>query len=291
MSSVIATKFGVIRRKLMSNSQMLVWSSYKSLAIAGLVFLYPLYTVLANHLCSQSSAVTIASFKHKWGSSETVESQTNISHLVFGISGSTNRWKNRRAYIESWWQPNITRGFIFLDQPPNEFLPWPSTSPPFRVSEDIARYKQYHHHKMPNAVRLARVVLETLGEENRGVRWYIMADDDTVFFVDNLVEVLAKYDHRKYFYVGMNSECVSSNLAHSFDMAFGGAGYAMSFPLAEAVARNIDSCIMRYSTLLWSDQILQSCVADLGVSLTKEKGFHQVIIFPNYLCNNWDRKI
>ena len=59
-------------------------------------------------------------------------------------------------------------------------------------------------------------------------------------------------------------------------MAFGGAGYALSYPLAEALARNLDVCIKRYPTLYGSDHILQSCVADLGVSLTHEKGFHQV---------------
>ncbi|KAE8651001.1 hypothetical protein Csa_002597, partial [Cucumis sativus] len=32
-----------------------------------------------------------------------------------------------------------------------------------------------------------------LGLEN--VRWFVMGDDDTVFFVENLVNVLGKYDH------------------------------------------------------------------------------------------------
>ncbi|KAK6786058.1 hypothetical protein RDI58_014583 [Solanum bulbocastanum] len=28
--------------------------------------------------------------------------------------------------------------------------------------------------------------------ENKSARWYIMADDDTIFFLHNLVEVLSK---------------------------------------------------------------------------------------------------
>ncbi|KAH0661256.1 hypothetical protein KY284_026187 [Solanum tuberosum] len=112
--------------------------------------------------------------------------------------------------------------------------------------------------------------------ENKSARWYIMADDDTIFFIDNLVEVLSKYDHRKYFYVGMNSETHASNVAHSFNMAFGGGGYAFSYALVEAMVENLDSCIKKYQTYYGGDHILQSCVADLGVSLTQEKGFHQV---------------
>nr|POE95426.1 hypothetical protein CFP56_62211 [Quercus suber] len=59
-------------------------------------------------------------------------------------------------------------------------------------------------------------------------------------------------------------------------MAFGGAGYALSYPLAEALAKNLDVCIKTYPTLYGSDHIIQSCVADLGVSLSQENGFHQI---------------
>lgn len=111
---------------------------------------------------------------------------------------------------------------------------------------------------------------------NEGVRWYVMSDDDTVFFVGNLVEVLGRYDHEKYFYIGMNSETFSANNFHCFDMAFGGGGYVLSYSLAKAVVANLDVCIKRYQTLYGSDHMVQSCVADLGVSLTLEKGFHQV---------------
>ena len=59
-----------------------------------------------------------------------------------------------------------------------------------------------------------------------------------------------RYNHNKYFYIGSNSECVSSNFDHSFGMAFGRAGYALSYPLAEALAKNLDVCIKTYSRLI-----------------------------------------
>ena len=109
-------------------------------------------------------------------------SPTNISHLVFGIASSANTWIKKRAYIESWWQPNTTRGYIFLDRVPKESQQWPSTFPPLRVSEDTSRYREYNKHPNPHAIRMARIILETFREEKKGVRWYIMADDDTIFF-------------------------------------------------------------------------------------------------------------
>ena len=196
---------------------------------------------------------------------------------MFGIASSANTWIKKRAYIESWWQPNTTRGYIFLDRVPKESQQWPSFFRPFRVSEDTSRYKEYDKHPNPQAIRMARIIVETFREEKKGVRWYIMADDDTIFFLDNLVEVLAKYN--KYLYIGSNSECVSSNFDHSFGMAFGGAGYALSYPLAEALTKNLDVCIKTYPKLYGSDHIIQSCVADLGVSLSRENGFHQVMLF------------
>ncbi|XP_060196624.1 uncharacterized protein LOC132625961 isoform X2 [Lycium barbarum] len=103
-----------------------------------------------------------------------------------------------------------------------------------------------------------------------------MADDDTVLMIDSLVNVLSKYDHTKYYYVGMNSECIVSNFGMIFQMALGGAGYALSYPLAQAVAENMDTCIKRHPTLYGSDHILQAWIADLAVTITLEKGFHQI---------------
>ncbi|XP_077236876.1 fringe-like protein (DUF604) [Tasmannia lanceolata] len=129
---------------------------------------------------------------------------------------------------------------------------------------------------MPFACRMARVVLESFNSVKEGVRWYVMTDDDTVLFIDNLVEALSKYDHNKYWYIGGNSECISQNLDNSFEMAFGGAAYAISFPLMKALVRILDDCLKRYQTLYGSDHVIQSCVAELGVSLTFERGFHQI---------------
>ncbi|KAM3397726.1 hypothetical protein P3S68_001239 [Capsicum galapagoense] len=253
----------------------------KTLVFLSLI-LYLLHIFLSNHPCCQSSSSLLQVFPTKniikssnyyYNSSN----KTNISHLVFGIAASSNTWGEKKWYINSWWKPNITRGYVFLDRTPNEHLPWPASSPPYRISSDNSRYAPYNKHRMPFAIRMVRVIEETfMLHHGPGVRWYVMADDDTVLMIDNLVNVLTKYDHTKYYYVGMNSECIVSNFGNSFQMAFGGAGYALSYPLAQAVAKNMDTCIKRYPYLYGSDHILQACIADLGVTITLEKGFHQI---------------
>ncbi|PWA88602.1 hypothetical protein CTI12_AA114580 [Artemisia annua] len=122
------------------------------------------------------------------------ESTTNISHLVFGLLGSTRAWHYRKPYIESWWRPNVTRGFLYLDtNPTNDLLPWSPASPPFRVSDDISKLLKEIKHVAPIMARMVHGVIEVFREEREGVRWYIMGDDDSMFFADNLVDVLSSF--------------------------------------------------------------------------------------------------
>ncbi|KAK6272659.1 hypothetical protein POUND7_009742 [Theobroma cacao] len=252
----------------------------KFLPVSALVLFF-FYTFLYSHFCNQSSAGLFSTpFDLKWSPSSTItsDSPTNISHIRFVLVGCLRTWKYRKPYIEAWWRPNETMGNIFLDSPPTkEFLPWSSASPPYQVNEDITKLKIYSKLVNPVEVRIYRSILDTfrLGD-NKNVRWYVMADDDTLFFVDNLVEVLAKYDHTKYYYIGTNSESVKSNYDFSFDMGYGGAGYALSYSLVEALVPVMDNCIERYPHLYVSDHLSSSCSADLGVGLTIEKGIHQI---------------
>ena len=103
-----------------------------------------------------------------------------------------------------------------------------------------------------------------------------MGDDDTVFFTENLVSVLAKYDHRQVYYIGANSESVEQDVMHSYGMAFGGGGFAVSYGLAAKLATMLDGCLDRYYRFYGSDQRIWACVSEIGVSLTTERGFHQV---------------
>ncbi|XP_071727998.1 uncharacterized protein [Rutidosis leptorrhynchoides] len=202
---------------------------------------------------------------------------TNINQLVFGISASVKAWHGRKSYFQEWWRPNITRGYIFFDKNPTpDILPWPDYLPPYRVSENTSDFEVYSRHINPDVIRIVRTILETFREGDKDVRWYVMGDDDTIFFLDNLVELLGRYDHTKYLYIGGVSECVKSNYDFSFEMAFGGAGFALSYPLVEALVANLDQCISTYPFYFVSDQILSACIADLGVPLTPEKGFHQI---------------
>ncbi|XP_054782359.1 uncharacterized protein LOC129289589 [Prosopis cineraria] len=203
---------------------------------------------------------------------------TNISHILFGLGGSGKTWPKRRPYVELYWQPNVTRGFVWMDQKPPENETWPETSPPYKVSADTSSFNYTCWYGDRSAIRLTRIIKESFELGLKNVRWFVMGDDDTLFFPENLVTVLAKYDHNDLYYIGVDSESVEQDVTFSYKTAFGAGGYAISYPLAEELVQILDGCVNRYAQLYGGDQKIQACVSEIGVQTTKERGFHQVDI-------------
>ena len=203
----------------------------------------------------------------------TVPLPTSSHHLLFAIASSAGSLSRRAPYLRLW--STSARAIIFLDSPPPPDFSL-AALPPIAVSSDTSRFPYTFLHGLPSAVRVARIVKEAVDRNESDVRWFVFGDDDTIFFVDNLARTLSKYDHDRWFYVGSNSESYEQNESGWFDMAFGGGGFALSHSLAKVLAGVLDSCLMRYSHLFGSDARIFSCLAELGVGLTHEPGFHQV---------------
>ncbi|KAG8486128.1 hypothetical protein CXB51_019471 [Gossypium anomalum] len=201
---------------------------------------------------------------------------TEIHDVVFGIAASSKLWQQRKEYIKIWYKPNQMRGVVWLDDRVKDSAQYNRTLPPFRVSSDTSKFPYTNRKGHRSAIRISRIVTETLRMKMDNVRWFVMGDDDTVFITDNLVRILRKYDHTQYYYIGSLSESHIQNIFFSYGMAYGGGGFAISYPLAKALAKMQDRCIQRYPGLYGSDDRMQACMAELGVPLTKELGFHQV---------------
>ncbi|KAH6811458.1 hypothetical protein C2S51_025220 [Perilla frutescens var. frutescens] len=221
-----------------------------------------------------------------------LNSDTNLSHLVFGLIGSEGAWHYRMNYIESWWRPTTTRGMLYLDtDPTGDLLPWSVSSPPYRVSDNLTEFLQETRAVAPIMIRMVHGIMELLRDvDNENVRWVVMGDDDSIFFVDNIVDVLAQYDHRKYYYLGGQSEFIMSNFWFSFNQGFGGAGFMLSYPLAKALANDMDDCLRSYALVNSADLITMLCIADIGVNLSPQKGIHQIDLhgdISGMLSSHW----
>ncbi|KAH6766708.1 hypothetical protein C2S52_017691 [Perilla frutescens var. hirtella] len=254
-------------------------------SVSAFVIVYLIFTIsLPNQLiylnfsASQffSFFIKQTQFQKTW---DIDNSPTKLSHLAFGVLGSEGEWHFRKQYIESWWRPNKTRGFLYLDKAPaTDLLPWSVASPPYRVSDNLTMFLEEIRAVVPMVIRLVhgiKEVLRDVGDEN--LRWVVMGDDDSIFFVDNIVDVLVQYDHNKYYYIGGASESMASNVRFSFNMGFGGAGIVLSYTLAKALADDMENCLRRHAPfLITSDSIVMACVGDIGVDLSPNKGLHQI---------------
>ncbi|VVA33275.1 PREDICTED: transferring glycosyl group transferase [Prunus dulcis] len=207
------------------------------------------------------------------------EAKTNISHIVFGIAASANMWGHRKNYIKLWWKADQMRGNVWLDQPVKMEPEHDHLLPPIKISSDTSKFEYKNPRGHQSAIRLSRIVSENFRLDMENVRWFVMGDDDTVFVTENLVRVLQKYDHNQFYYIGSSSESHLQNIYFSYNMAYGGGGIAISYPLAKALEKMQDRCIERYTGLYGSDDRLQACMAELGVPLTREKGFHQFDVY------------
>lgn len=173
---------------------------------------------------------------------------TDLSRIVFGIAAATDMWWGRKEYLKLWWRPAQMRGYVFLDKPPYGNF-WPPEWPPYRISENTSHFEYTYKGGWRSAIRISRIVSEMLRMDLPNVDWFVVGDDDTLFFADNLVQVLSKYDHTKLYYIGSNSESHLQNILFSYSMAFGGGGFAISYPLAKALAKIQDDCLTRYTPL------------------------------------------
>ncbi|KAL3622008.1 hypothetical protein CASFOL_034204 [Castilleja foliolosa] len=251
-----------------------------------------LYIILVPFINTQNPALTLLKWAGSSSQPYTTTSPTNLSHIAFGLMGSVPTWPHRRNYLEAWWRPNKTRGYVYLDKPPTpNLLPWAPISPPYRVVDNLTELFVRHQTRprfdlMP---RMVHGILELFREEHEDMRWIVMGDDDSIFFVDNIVDVLSEYDHNRYYYLGWHSETVVSNYWFSFEQAFGGGGIVLSYALARALVRDMEGCLIRYAQSSSADLITMTCIADIGVNLTPHKGIHQVDLhgdFSGYLSSH-----
>ncbi|XP_010543014.1 PREDICTED: uncharacterized protein LOC104816045 [Tarenaya hassleriana] len=210
---------------------------------------------------------------------------TRLDHIVFGIGSSKNTWPSRRDYVKLWWVPRKMRGCVFVEAPLQENATDSHLLPPVCISEDTSRFRYTCRGGHRSTIHVARSVLEIvrLFNSSSDIRWYVFGDDDTIFIPENLARTLSKYDHTLWYYIGSNSEIYGKNSFYGFHMAFGGGGFVLSSSLANVLAKVLDSCIERYTHLCGGDGRIYSCLAELGVGLSHEPGFHQLDVKGNGL--------
>ncbi|VAH34958.1 unnamed protein product [Triticum turgidum subsp. durum] len=168
-------------------------------------------TAVSSRVSTNRTAAAVADSK----AAPAASAATTLQHVVFGIAASSRFWDKRKEYIKVWWRPRgAMRGYVWLDREVRESNMSTARTglPAIKISSDTSAFPYTHRRGHRSAIRISRIVSETFRLGLPGVRWFVMGDDDTVFFPDNLLTVLNKFDHRQPYYIGSLSESHLQNL-------------------------------------------------------------------------------
>ena len=110
---------------------------------------------------------------------------------------------------------------------------------------------------------------KVLFEEFPDSDWYIMIDDDTYMFMENLVEALKNYDPDKDYYFG-SSTVVKGCSEEPINFAYGGAGIVLSRSAMKKIIDGFDGCMSTTLSCQWGDARLGLCLFEHGVIMSNE---------------------
>ncbi|CAF0934527.1 unnamed protein product [Adineta ricciae] len=119
--------------------------------------------------------------------------------------------------------------------------------------------------------------------ERRRIQWFAVGDDDTIWFVNNLLHVLRQHNSTDKIYLGNISTKRLQIKKHGAYYAYGGAGIVFSRSLALSYVQHRQQCERFYYTYGGDEMIGKCVVEELGVNLTRDHHFHQMDHLGNML--------
>lgn len=124
-----------------------------------------------------------------------------------------------------------------------------------------------------------------LYERYPDVDWYVMIDDDTYMFMDNVLDKLKNYNPNDPHYLGAPTNFIGCDgvktWGESIYFAHGGSGIIISRGAMLKMIPIIDSCIKKYDSC-WAGDIRTSlCLRDAGI-MVENAGYFSPVFFCLY---------
>ncbi|CAF3606970.1 unnamed protein product [Rotaria sp. Silwood1] len=108
------------------------------------------------------------------------------------------------------------------------------------------------------------------------IQWFAFGDDDTIWFLNTLLQLLEYYNASNSIYLGNISDKLGAIQYHGTYYAYGGGGFILSRPLASRAAQHTKDC-QRFTKMFGGDEMIGKCITEvLKINLTRNKNFHQM---------------
>jgi hypothetical protein len=207
----------------------------------------------------------------------------NIEEIYFLLTTNTKRIRRTINFIKFWSKSSNVKCLIVFEEKDflgsegiKEYIQSNEISCQIKTS-NIKRYEERDF----QLVQLAWNDIKKLNK-SKNISWFAIGDDDTIWFINNLLKTLEEYNSSKLIYLGNISDRNESIQRHGNDYAYGGGGILLSKPLIQLINQYYQQCQKLFFNLLGGDQILGKCITQLlNINLTINKHFHQIDLQGN----------
>ncbi|KAK3592233.1 hypothetical protein CHS0354_020525 [Potamilus streckersoni] len=179
----------------------------------------------------------------------------------------TNNLKDKAAAINSTWAPRCTK-YVFVisaDKAHQEVTTIRNNQETFAYVENDILYI-YSPEGYLNLVPKVRKVMQYLYEQElHNYDWFLKADDDSYFIIENLRYLLSKHDPSKGLYLGyaLEPEVYSKSVLYMS----GGAGYVFSREGIKLIIENGYNVGACKETTEFEDLEIGKCAKIAGVTV------------------------
>ena len=207
-----------------------------------------------------------------------------IEEIYFSLTTNTKRIRTFSIHFLKFWArlPNINCLIVFEENDfknnknITEFLLSEGIRCKVRTSNVTTYVKRYGD-------ELFRLALnsqdkEDIDNKRKKIQWFATGDDDTIWFLNNLLRTLQQYNSSNPIYLGNISDNPRQLKIYGEFFAYGGGGVLLSRPLALRFAQHTEEC-RRFPNKEKStgDMRIGKCVTEvLNHTLTKNNHFHQM---------------
>lgn len=204
--------------------------------------------------------------------------QPNASNIIFGVATTLDRLPDTLRNFAHWGAHTNAR-FVVLHEPRNTTVR-PDEPHPDQIRRLYQEAGFDHFTLVERDAGWGERFLGLLDILNQRLEihteWAVLIDDDTFFFDMNAVlDILAKYDSTKPWYVGTLSDN-KWNVNNDGLFAMGGAGIFISRPLVQTVGPLATSCFPE-GTTHGGDILVGECIyRHTTTKLTLEHDLHQL---------------
>ncbi|CAF0873515.1 unnamed protein product [Adineta steineri] len=196
--------------------------------------------------------------------------------IYFALTTSTKRIINTVHYIKFWAKLPGINCLIVLEQ--NDFDNNRNITEylihegiPCNIqSSNIARYEERYLELFHLAWNYQEI------NKRKAIEWFAVGDDDTVWFINNLLRVLQQYNSSNTIYLGDISDNRDQVQHYGAYFAYGGGGIVLSRSLALIFSTYPEKC-KQYLNIFGGDGMIGKCITEiLKVGLVKNHNFHQM---------------